>query len=423
MYLTPFEPAGLAMIGWVLLVLLLSWSVTRWVAATAALPFHGSGPVLARPVVRARALPLLLALALAPAAAGAQSETAPIRPGERVTGVVAPSDPDAFGRGPFRAFAADLREGDRLLAEATSADFDTYLVVGRMAGPVFEHVASDDDGGEGTDSRLHLVVPRDGRYLFLVQSFRAEGRGAFTLRLERRPEPTTGAPRPIAQGSTVDGTLAASDREDERGRFYDVYTFTGRAGERIVATLDSDALDARLVLGRMDGGRMVRVARDDDGGAGRNARLRYTLRADGEYVLHATSYRSGETGPYRLGFRTRLPVPPRSLRRGERVSARLTANDMESDDGAYYQEWTFSGREGERIRIDMVSAELDTYVYLGRVRDGTFQELASDDDGGEGTNSRLEFILPATGTYVVRASSYAEAETGAYTLLIQGARR
>jgi hypothetical protein len=368
----------------------------------------------------------VFAVALGAAGLPAQGSPETIRIGDRVTGRIAPSDPDAFGRGPFRAYQLDLREGDRVVALASAMAFDTYLVLGRMAGPVFDQVAFDDDGGGGTDSRLRFVARRTGRYLLLVQSFAADGAGAFTLSLQRAPEPTTGAPRAIAFGQALEGTLAETDREDdERGRYHDVYTFRGTAGQRIEANLVSEAFDAYLELGRVEGGSTVRIAHDDDGGEGRDARLRHVLPADGEYVLHATSFRPGATGGYRISLDDR-PMPsvdPRPLPRGTTVRGELEEGLPELDDGPFYQEWTFHGEEGERVRITLRSDDFDTYLYVGRLRDGRFRQVASNDDHGDGTDSRVEVTLPATGEYRVRASSFGEGETGEYTLLLEGAPR
>ncbi len=364
------------------------------------------------------------ALVLAAGSASAQGETRPIRPGDVLSGRVEAGDPDAFGRGRFHAYHADLREGERLIATAASAEFDTYLAVGRMAGPVFEPVKENDDEGEGTDSRLRFSAPRTGRYLVLVQSYRADGGGAYTLSLEAAPEPVTGAAAPIEMGGRAEGVLAETDRlDDDRDRFYDVYTFRGSAGQRISASLASPSFDAYLVLGRMENGRMVRVASDDDGGRGTDALLRRTLTEDGEYVLHASSFGPDGAGPYQLALEER-PAPSAATRRPLAVGATARGELDEGDftvesDGSYFEEWSFSGSAGQEVVVRMGSDDFDTYLSVGRMQDGEFRELGSNDDGDEGTDSMLELTLPADGEYVVRANSFAAGETGEYTLRLR----
>lgn len=372
-----------------------------------------------------RFAPLLAAAILAAAPAAAQDGTEPIRPGDALVGRVEAGAHDAFGRGGFRAYHVDLREGQRLVATAESGDFDTYLAVGRLAGPVFDLLKTDDDGGGGTDSRLRFTAPRDGRYLLLVQSYRVDGTGEFRVALAAAPEPTTGAASPLEIGARAEGMLAESDRiDDDWERFYDVYTFRGTAGQRISASLESVRFDPLLVLGTMRGGEMLRIATDDDGGAGTDALLRHTLPEDGEYVLHATSFDANATGEYvlRLEERATAAASRRPLAMGARAEGELDEEDPTMDaDGSFYEEWTFEGRSGERVRIRMASGDFDTYLSVGRDEDGEFREIGNNDDGDEGTDSMLEVVLPADGQYVVRANSYSAGETGSYTLLMERA--
>ena len=65
----------------------------------------------------------------------------------------------------------------------------------------------------------------------------------------------------IAFGQTVNGTLSNTDCSDG-GRFVDEYRFQGQAGQRIVVTMNSDALglpanqgvDSALILQSLSGG-------------------------------------------------------------------------------------------------------------------------------------------------------------------------
>ena len=49
------------------------------------------------------------------------------------------------------------------------------------------------------------------------------------------------------------------------------------------------------------------------------------------------------------------------------------------------------------------------------------RELAVDDDGGQGLNSLLQFVAPATGTFYVNAHAFGS-ETGSYLVSISPAR-
>ena len=110
------------------------------------------------------------------------------------------------------------------------------------------------------------------------------------------------------------------------------------------------------------------------------------------------------------------PIVPGEVTRGA-----LTSDDPQLADDTYYDDWTFVGRRGETVIVSMESRAFDAFLYLGTLRRGVFQQIQTDDDGGNGTNARLEVQLPEDGTYVIRASSLNES-LGQYTLTLTGGR-
>jgi hypothetical protein len=368
-------------------------------------------------------------LSALPVGAHAQPGTAPIQVGQSVTGALEEGDPTVFGRGRFRVYRFEGTRGQRLQAMMESSDFDTYLIVGRMVGPLMDELRSNDDSDGATNSRVRVTLPENGTYLVVAQSFTEEGKGAFTLNLQNAPEPTTGQPRPISMGQPATGELTETDLvEDEDNRIYDVYTFRGRSGQRITARMDSDDFDTYLNLGRMENGQFVSITTDDDGGAeGTNSRLNQVLDQDGEYVIRASSY-GAEGGAYTLHVDERVvraPAPPRPLAAGQQVSGELDEDDaVLATDGSFYEQWSYRGHAGEQVRIRMNSEDFDTYVAIGRMDEGCgdFEEIATMDDGGEGTNTLLEVTLPEDGEYVIRANALSADQTGAYTLVVESSR-
>ncbi len=76
--------------------------------------------------------------------------------------------------------------------------------------------------------------------------------------------------------------------------------------------------------------------------------------------------------------------------------------------------FTFSAEAGAEIQLDLVSDAIDAILFL---RDPDGEILASDDDGGEGSNAQLQnLILPASGDYVVEAQAFPDGATGPYTI-------
>ncbi len=74
---------------------------------------------------------------------------------------------------------------------------------------------------------------------------------------------------------------------------------------------------------------------------------------------------------------------------------------------------------GQKIVISLGSAGgspvTDTFVYL---RDASGNLIASDDDGGPGTNSRLVFTVPSDGTYYIDVGAWNDQYAGTYSLAV-----
>ena len=79
--------------------------------------------------------------------------------------------------------------------------------------------------------------------------------------------------------------------------------------------------------------------------------------------------------------------------------------------------WTldFSFSAGEHVVINMKSDDFDSYLEVLR-GDGTV--LASNDDGGSGTDARLVYDVPTAGGYKIRAKGYEEDAAGSFVLWV-----
>ena len=107
-----------------------------------------------------------------------------------------------------------------------------------------------------------------------------------------------------------------------------------------------------------------------------------------------------------------LVVPEGVLAPGRTFNASLSSSDAIWDDGSHYDVWTMTARAvGQRVVIDMESDDVDAYLRVLR-KDGT--PVATDDDGGSGSNARVEFRAVSAGDYLVIATSFKEGETRGY---------
>ena len=220
-----------------------------------------------------------------------------------------------------------------------------------------------------------------------------------------------------ALGADADAELAADGRwttQDCDSRFRpasDAHTYRFEVGEagRIRIDLTSEEADSFLYLFAEDGSRL---ADNDDGGAGLDARIERDL-TPGAYTLEATTV--GGRGRGAADFRLTIghatgcdPVHLGSLEPG----ADLTATGSWTLDTCGSQfvvehpahSYTFDLPRGGHVRLDLTSENGDPVMSLVSTTDGL---IAANDDGGERRNSRIRRYLQP-GTYMVEATTYLE---------------
>ena len=358
----------------------------------------------------------LLAMSIAAPALSQDAER--LSPGQTVRGQIAEGDAtaadDAYR---YDEYLIRARAGQRFEAIMRAGEFDAFLEVFHQGES--ESLASDDDGlGEGTDSRLRFTAGRAGNYVLRARTLAGVEGGSYSLALGERP-PAGRPPRPsgIRVGQTVQGALTARDPETDEGQAYDAFSFRAHAGDRFAIDLISDAFDPVVRVGRMQNGAFAELAMNDDTlETGLNSRLIFTAVDGGEYVIRATPLVAGGEGAYSLALAPGPELPAaQAIEIGGSVEGALSEDDSKGESGTAADAYRFSGREGQRVRIDMSSDDFDTYLELF---DAGHVSLAEDDDGGpEGTNSRLTFTLPSTGDYFIEARAFTEA-TGGYALSI-----
>ncbi len=337
-----------------------------------------------------------------------------IRVGQTLSGDLTDRDPEQDDGGRYDAFAFRAAEGQRFVATLESDDFDPVVLVGRMRGPDFVELSRNDDGPDaGLNSRLVFTAPAAGEYVIRATSF-SDGEGRYRVGLEEGPPPAPS--KPLAVGDAVEGTLGSQSGTNDDGQRADLYRFTGRAGQRVAVEMKSDDFDAYLTLRRLSDNAVL--AQDDDGlGSGLDARIAHTLDADGDYLIEARGFSDRAEGDYELSLaEIPPPPPPTAATFGQTIEGEISDDDPQGDNGRRYDAYAFSGTEGQRVQVIMRSGDLDAVLEVGEAGDD-FTALASDDDGlAEGTDSRLNFTVPETGEYVIRAQPYSADGRGLYSL-------
>jgi hypothetical protein len=368
----------------------------------------------------ARLVFAFLVFVLTPGPGDAQTR---IQAGQTVNGSLATSDPTLGDDSHYDLYEYRGRAGERLQITMRSSAFDTYLAGGVIQGGELTQDVSDDDSGGGTDSQITVTVGASGVYGIRANSLSAGQTGAYSLTVEllgaEAATATTEAtgPRTIAAGQTVTSSLDTSDPTLDDGQRYESYVYRGRPGEQIVVIMRSSDFDSYLAGGANS------EDTNDDGGGGLDAMLSATVPASGEYGIRARSYGADATGSFTLTVQggaapTAAGGGPRAVRVGETVAGRLQASTPTLGDGSHYDEYAIDANAGDRLFVTMTSSDFDTYLRWGPST-ASFEPTTYDDDGGGGTNSRLEIQVERSGRYVIQANSYGSDATGAYTLSVE----
>lgn len=350
-----------------------------------------------------------------------------IRLGDEVNGEIGSRDPveeegQYYSVYSYDAWSFRAREGERFAISLESDDFDPIVRVGRTGrSGTFEELAQNDDSGRGgLNSFLIFTAPSGGEYVIRAAPLDGSSEGDYSLSLAEGPPPLVA--RPIRIGDAVDGELDGADGGNQFGQRADAWSFSATAGQRIVATLGSDAFDTFLELfsevNFPDAGGRWSVDADDDGaGEGTNSRLTTTIPADGQYTLEVRAFTGEGEGTYNLSLEEAPPEPePMELAFGTTVQGEIVDADPRDGESRGFDAYRFTGEMGNRVQVIMRSGDFDTFLQIGSP-EGDFYAMASDDDGlGEGTDSRLNYTLPSSGDFILRASPlYADAD-GLYSL-------
>ncbi len=191
-----------------------------------------------------------------------------------------------------RYYTFSLSAAQTVTINLTSSAQDAYLFLLAGSGTGGSVIASNDDGGGGTQSRITQTLAA-GTYTVEATTYYAGKTGAFTLALAGSspppPEPT-GCTANLAVGASANGTWAASCTSTHKsGSYAYYYTFSLSAAQTVTIDLTSSAQDAYLYLLSGSGTAGSVVDSNDDVGGSTQSRITRTLAA-GTYTVEATTY-------------------------------------------------------------------------------------------------------------------------------------
>jgi hypothetical protein len=336
--------------------------------------------------------------------------------GGMVMGQLEAGDPTLEGGEFYDAHEIQAQVGQLLTADLYSSEFDTYLTVFSPSGVP---TRNDDCEGAKNHSRVNLTTDAAGTWTAVVTSFRAEEQGAYSMHIQlaaapvREPSPSPQTTAAVNKGGEhYAGRLEPGDTTLPTGEFVDSYSFEGREGEFVVVDLRATDFDPWLEVHPPTGDSFVN---DDHEGDSTRSQLALTLTQSGTYTAFATTYRAGDQGAYEMTIQ-RGGAEPAPAGDVVREDGSLADGDEQLDSGEYVDTYTFDGRPGQRVKIDLLATSFDGYLVFVTP---TGAPTHNDDAPGEPGHSRLEADLGELGTYRVVVTSYSPGESGDYTLTVE----
>ena len=334
----------------------------------------------------------------------------------------------AFAIGnPFGRFQGTFTTGivSRIDKERGLIQTDAAINPGNSGGPLLNSqgeligvntaIFTDSRTGGNIGIGFAIAIDRIQPFLTAVR----QGRAARTAQ-RQGPAPGDIPPKQLSlNGSPITGRLGrGSNVLPVDNSFFDLYAFEGKAGQRIQIDMRSQQIDSFLILLDPNGNE---VAQDDDTGGGSNARIVATLPVNGNYLLMANSYQAGQAGTYSLRAQATAVRAANAASQGRFILQQAgilgPGASVLPSDGSLYRAYTFEGRAGQSVTINLVSPDFDTYLAL---LDSNAEVIAETNGARQGDrNSTLTLTLPRTGVYRIIVNARDRRGRGRYLLTVR----
>ncbi|MEP0831206.1 S8 family peptidase [Microcoleus sp. AS-A8] len=220
----------------------------------------------------------------------------------------------------------------------------------------------------------------------------------------------------------TDGSLDSTDptNPNRSGTFRDDYLLTNLvAGQLVQLNLNSAAFDAYLQVVNANTGEVI--AYNDDFNS-LNSQLTLTTQAGIDYIVRATSYGSSAIGAYSLVSNNGNLTAATSINPNQTFSGTLVTTDPANSlrAGSLYDGYLLTNLvAGQQVQVNLNSGAFDAYLQI--VNASTGEVVVQNDDANGTLNSQVNFTAQTGVNYIARATSFAGAATGAYTLTTSSA--
>jgi hypothetical protein len=277
------------------------------------------------------------------------------------------------------------RRGDVISIAVNSYAFDPRMT---LQGPDGATISADDDGGSNLNAFMVTMLPVDGLYSVVIDSFGGDT-GLYFIALD-----SVSANEILTYGQSIESELDLSGQ---------LFLFEGQLDDLVFMSVSSTAFDPILSVQDSNG---LPLAIDDDSGDGNNAQLLMPIYSNGLYIIAIQPFAIDQSGTFTVSIDRVSLSDPTHLSSGDVINAGLT------DVAAAY--WTFDGQAGLPIDIALTSYGFDTILELTSPADNI---IATDRNRGTSNTAHILTILPADGQYTLLVRSLSLTGTlGAYTV-------
>ncbi|MGD9968475.1 MAG: PPC domain-containing protein [Hyphomonadaceae bacterium] len=361
----------------------------------------------------------LMALCLVPAAAQEADQ-----PGDASTQAVLSGDVEGeiSPAGDTDWYRLHVEVGQRYnlalagIANADGQALDPMLAVYDAQG---NQVAFNDDANESLNSALRYVPAQSGEVFVEARAFSEEATGRYRLGLSSEPLPADDVGNDASTRARIGAGRTVSGNLEFEGDF-DWYRLSARTGNRYrirLAGSGENGLGDPML--RILDGEGNELAANDDMEGSLNSEVEFVPSANRDVFIEARGYGDGYTGRYDLSVAAeRLPRDGVGNSRNTGASIRPGQTHTSTLDFPNDRDWyRIRLVEGQSYRFALGgSGDTPLGDPLLRLYDSRGEEVATDDDGGDGLNAYLEFTAPSSGGYFIEARGFTDDAVGGYTL-------
>lgn len=333
-----------------------------------------------------------------------------------------------------RDYSIQLAQGESVRVDAESGTLDPELQLFEPGSSATKPIATNDDFGDGFNSRLRFVSSASGNYIIRViarpdvladEGVKSEG--TISLSVLKDVAPPAPRVRTLSLGVKQEDRFALPDEAPDGEGFLHLYRANVTSPQRLIVSVSMQGLPSQIIVRRLDPTTGTeRPVSSWLSREGTQVTAVAALEEAGDYNIRILSR---QPGAYALTAQTAavLRRPAQLLEVGQSYNGLFSLADQQTSDtsggGKYlYHEWLLRGQAGQRVRVEMCSAAtLDPLLQaVAPTVLGNRVILRNDDTDddpacGSDTNSRLDLNFDASGTIRIWASPL-RPKVGAYSI-------